>query len=359
MQYFALLAVIFDISWFFMGMENFGVTVVRNIIVKLLSIVSIFIFVKSDKDLLIYIFIISISVLLGNVTMFPYLRKYLLRVKMSDLKIFYHLKPALVLFIPQIAINIYLVLNKTMLGKLDSVAAAGYFDNSDKLIKVLLAIITATGTVMLPHIANAYSKKEFKKIKQSLTFFFGFVSLLSIPLMFGIMAIAKPFAIWFFGHEFAPVGILIQIESLVVPVMAWSNVIGAQYLIPENRNKKYTVAVTIGALLNLILNVPFITIWGANGAAVATVISEFGVTGYELFIISSEINIHLLFKEVWKYVIAGFSMFCTIYFINSYIDFRFITLILDVLVGVICYFGILFLLKAVFLKTLISKIFNL
>lgn len=356
MQYFSLLAVIFDISWFFMGMENFRVTVIRNIIVKLFSVLSIFIFVKNSGDIIIYIFILSGSTLLGNLTMFPYLKSYLVNIDFFTLKIWRHLKPSLVLFIPQIAINIYIVLNKTMLGRLDSVTASGYFDNSDRVIKVLLAIITATGTVMLPHIANAYAKGELNKIKRFLKFFFDFVSFLSIPLMFGVMAISQYFAIWFFGKDFASVGVIMQIEAIMIPIMAWSNVIGAQYLLPENRNKDYTIAVTIGAILNLFLNIPLILLWGASGAAIATVISELGVTSYELYRISSEIKISLFFKEVWKYFVSGLIMFLSIFYLNKLLRFNVILLFLDVLVGVVIYIGVLILLKSSFLRSALTKI---
>lgn len=356
MQYFVLFAVIFDISWFFMGMENFRVTVTRNFVIKLISVASIFIFVKSKNDVLIYILIISGSTLLGNLTIFPYLRRYLVPIKFSQLNIWRHLKPSLVLFIPQIAVNIYIVLNKTMLGQLDSVTAAGYFDSSDKVIKISLAVLTATGTVMLPHIANAYAKGEFYLIKKFLVFFFDFASFLAVPMMFGLMAISHNFAIWFFGKKFAAVGLIMQIESIVIPIMAWSSVVGKQYLLPENRNKSYTVAVTIGAILSLVLNIPLILKWGANGAAVATVISELGVTAYELYVISSEINLGLLFKDLWKYLLSGIVMFGVVYYINTAYAFNVKILILSVFVGVLVYMLGLVLLRSAFLKSMLIRL---
>ncbi|WP_434520403.1 flippase [Pediococcus sp. M21F004] len=356
MQYFALLSVAFDITWFFMGMEDFKVTVIRNIFVKLISVLAIFTFIRDSKDLVLYIFILSFSTLLGNLTMFPYLRKYLVSVPLNKLRLFRHLRPTLILFVPQISINIYIILNKTMLGKMDSVTAAGYFDNADKLIKVLLMVITATGSVMLPHIANAYANHEFKKIKSSLYFFFSFDSILAIPMMFGVIAISRSFAVWFFGKDFSMVGNIMQIEALVIPIMAWSNVVGAQYLLPQNRNKEYTIAVTIGAVLNLILNIPLILVWGASGAAVATVISEAGVTSYELYTISGEIKIKSLFHEIWKFIFAGAVMCFTVLFLNRNISFGIGTLLFDALTGVLIYGSCLLVLRPTFLMNLITKV---
>lgn len=77
MQSILIIATTLDISWFFMGVENFKVTVSRNMIVKIFSILFIFTLVKTKNDVIIYIFILSLSQLLGNLTLFPYLRHYI------------------------------------------------------------------------------------------------------------------------------------------------------------------------------------------------------------------------------------------------------------------------------------------
>jgi len=168
MQAILIVAAAFDISWFFMGFENFKVTVLRNIIIKLISLACIFIFVKNQGDLTLYIAILSISQLIGNLTLFPYLKHYIDMPDWHKLKIWRHFQPSLVLFIPQIATQVYLILNKTMVGKMVSVEAAGFYDNSDKIVKMVLAIVTATGTVMLPRVANTFAKGDHEQVKKYL-----------------------------------------------------------------------------------------------------------------------------------------------------------------------------------------------
>ena len=192
-QSIAIVAAAFDISWFFMGIENFKVTVLRNFIVQLLALFSIFLFVKSYNDLNIYILITVLSTLIGNLTFFPSLHRYLVKVNYRELRPIKHLKQSLVMFIPQIAVQIYWVLNKTMLGSLDSVTSSGFFDQSDKIVKLVLAIVTATGTVMLPRVANAFAHREYSKIKEYMYAGFSFVSAISIPMMFGLIAITPKF----------------------------------------------------------------------------------------------------------------------------------------------------------------------
>ena len=157
-----------DISWFFQGMEDFKVTVTRSTLVRILSLVLTFVFVKTSADTWMYILILAVSQTLGYLTLWPYLRGRIVKVKLRDLHLKPHIKPAVQLLIPQVATQVYLQLNKTMLGSIDGVSAAGFYDNSDKIIKLVLAFITATGTVLLPHVANNFAKGNQKAVRSSL-----------------------------------------------------------------------------------------------------------------------------------------------------------------------------------------------
>lgn len=334
-----------DISWYFMGMEDFKKTVLRSIVVKVLSLVAIFMFVKTKNDTGIYILILSGSQLISNITLWPYLPKLVKKPVFKSLRPFKHLRSSITLFIPQIATTIYLSVNKTMLWKLDSVTASGYYDYSDKLIKLVLAIVTATGTVMLPHIANLYMKSEMEKVKKYLYASFDFVLLISIPMMCGIAAISSTLAPWFFGQQFSSVGTLLMIEAPVIVLIGMSNVIGQQFLLPTKRTKIYTISVTLGAVTNIIFNVPLIILWGVKGAMVATLISEVCVTTYQLWSTKSILSQRALMKNFWKYLFAAGLMFLVVLFTNSTMEISILSLILQVLEGVTVYVGVLFILQ--------------
>lgn len=333
----SIIAAAFDISWFFMGVENFKVTVLRNFVVKIVTLVCIFAFVKSKADLTTYILILSLSLLIGNLTLFPNLRKYIGKFKFSDLQLMQHLRPSLTLFVPQIATQVYLVVNKTMLGSLTSVDAAGYFDQSDKMVKVVLALVTATGTVMLPHVANAFMRGEIEKTKQFLYKSFKFVTVVSVPMMFGLMAVSDKFVPLFFTSKFNSVAPLMMIESVIILLIAWSNALGTQYLLPTNQNKAFTTSVVMGAIVNIIANVPLILLWGANGAAIATVISEFVVTGYQMYAVREQIDLHELFRDTGKFLVSGILMLIAVKIIDSMTPATWLMIICEIVVGIIVY----------------------
>lgn len=335
-----------DVSWYFMGLENFKVTVVRNALVKLASVVLIFTFVKSTADLSIYILILGGSQLVGNLTLWPYLKGNIEWVPIRQWRPFKHFYPSLLLFIPTITTQVYLVLNRIMLGHMATQADLGNFGQSDKIVKFVLAIVTATGTVMLPHVANQFAKGDIRGVRNSLYASFDFVSSVSIPMMFGLMAISHQFAPWFLGSGFKMSGEIMFIESPIIVFIAWSNVTGTQYLMPVNRVKEYTTSVTIGAVSNIVFNVFLIAAWGANGAALATVGSEFLVTAAQMVMIRKTISRRKMFHETWKYLLAGIIMFLVVYRISETIQMTISNLILQVVVGVFMYLVVLFVLRA-------------
>lgn len=346
LQSIQLISVIFDISWLFMGLEDFKKTVVRNFFVKIISVISIFAFVKTSNDVGTYILVLSLSTLIGNMSLWGYLKKIVYRPNFHNFSMRKHIMPSISLFIPQIAIQIYLVLNKTMLGVMVGVESSGYYENTDKIIKMVLAIVTATGTVMLPRMANTFAKNDIKKLHEYLYKSFDFVSFLSFPLAFGIAAISPKFAVWFMGDEFAITGTLIPVMSIVIIMIAWSNVLGTQYLIPTGRNKEFTISVTGGAIVNLLCNFVLISHFQTMGAVISTVISEIAVTIIQLAILHKVIELRKLFKGNYKYLIAGLVMYLVVSTLNSAQNGNFINFMVQIVLGVIVYLSMIIAQKA-------------
>ena len=278
-----ILATGLDISWLFMGQEDFKRIVLKNAVVKLVSVTLILWLVKTPQDLNWYILIISGSTLIGNLTLWGPLKRMVDWVPLKQLNWRRHFKPALVLLVPQVASQIYLVLNKTMLGQMVGVTATGYFDNSDKVVKLILSVVTATGTVMLPRVAATFKAGNLKKVNAYLYATFDFVTALALPMTMGLMVVAGNVAPYFFGSGFKGIDRVIILEAPVILIIAWSNVLGVQYLLPTKQTRAYTISVILGALVNVVTNVPLIQLWGTRGACVATVLSELTITAYQLW----------------------------------------------------------------------------
>ncbi|MBT8906220.1 hypothetical protein BTI66_06085 [Lactobacillus delbrueckii subsp. bulgaricus] len=342
-----LLAVAFDISWLYQGLEDFKRTVLRNTFVKITSMIAIFIFIKSPKDVALYIIVVALSTLLGNLTLWPHaVNNYGHVDRGTKLSPWRHFVPTVTMFVPQIATQLYVQLNRTMLGLMVDQKASGFYQYSDNLIKLILAFVTATGTVMLPHVANAFAQHDMEKVHKMLYKSFDFVSALAYPMMFGIAGVSMTLAPLYYSSKYAPVGPAMLIESIVILMIGWSNVIGTQYLLPVNRVKDFTTSVTIGAVVNIIMNFPLIHLWGLNGAMWSTVLSEISVTAYQFFVVRKSLDIRKMFAGSWKYLLSGIVMFVPVFWLNTHMKASWLWMLVEVAAGIVIYVGMVLLLRA-------------
>lgn len=308
---FEILANAFDISWLYKGMENFKVIVIRNTLVRILGIILIFVFVKSAEDLGIYTICYALPIFVGNLSLWISVKRYIVKIKGKVLKgIPKHIKPILVLFIPQVAVEVYAVLDKTMIGVLSAnMSQVGYYTQAQKIIKILLLIVTSLGTVMLPAMSSAFARGESEKVKQGINNAFNFVFLIAFPLMFGLCAVASRFVPFFFGEGYDLVAPLMIVISPIIIIIGMSNVIGRQYLLPTKQQNAYTISVVVGAGVNLVLNYFLIRKFNAIGASIATIVAELSVTSVQMWHVRKQLQLKGCLSSISRYFIMGLIMF--------------------------------------------------
>lgn len=348
---------IIDISWLFQGMEEFKKTVVRNTIVKIISVICIFLFVKSQEDLYKYFIIYVLSNFLGNVSLWMYLPKFIKKQKIKEINFTKHIKQIIMLFIPQMATQIYTVLDKTMIGAIVSdKSEVGYYEQAQKVIKLSMTIATSLGTVMMPRIAATYAKGNSAKIKEYMNQSFAFIMMIALPMMFGIISISYNFVPIFYGSGYDKVAPLLCIISPIIVLIGLSNVTGTQYLLPTKQQNKYTVSVIIGAIVNFVLNLILIKNFKSIGASIATVIAELAVTLTQFALIRKTFKISEVIKMIYKFIIASIIMFIISLIINIAINNNMLSIIIQCFISVIVYFAVLIILKDKFIIDIILKI---
>lgn len=293
---------IFDVSWYFQGMENFKVTAIRNGLVKILATILIFILIKHPSDVALYAFIYVIAGLLGNLTMIPYLKHEIIFESFQIKNILKHVKGILSLFLPVIAIQLYTVLNRIMLGALSTSDQVSYFSQIMTVINLSLSIISAFVGVLTPHIANIYSRGLDKEITQLSKLAINFVYLLGLPMMIGCLVCGDMFVPIFFGNQYRPAIPILYILSLLFIVLGFGQILGG-FLISTNRQKHYTVAVSLAAIMNLVLNFIFLIVLhtGAIGVSIATVFSESVSTLVQIYYLRDLLNMSSFLKGFLRY----------------------------------------------------------
>lgn len=332
-----VLSAVLDINWFFFGMEQFQITVTRNSIVKIITIVSIFLFVKSSQDIYSYVFINVIGIFISQIILWGMLLKYVSfeKVSLSSLKV--HIKPILLLFIPIISVTIYKFTAKIMLGSMTSVTEVGYFESTDKVIQVPVALITALGTVMLPRtshmIANHKIKESLNYIQKSLVLSMVIVA----PMSMGIMAIAKDFVPIFYGLGFEKCVAIFQVVMPSCLFLAFANVIRTQYLIPHQKDSVYIISVLCGAIINLGVNFILIPQYQSIGAGIGTLCAEVAVCVSQCYIVRHEVPILGCIKYSLPFIVLSLLMYIMLRSMNFSNLSHLTSLLVKIVVGALFY----------------------
>lgn len=264
---------VFDISWFFQGMEDFRVTVIRNSCVKILSVFLILLFVKKEEDLWLYTLIVCGTALVGNLTMWPFLKRYIRKPEWKELRPFRHFRGSMELFVPMLGIQVYTVLDQTMLGVMADTTQVGYYSQAQKVVKLASTVLYALTAVLMPRMSAVLAERNLELARKYYNKTIDFSMLLILPMLAGTFLIADYLVPVFLGDGYEACIPLLMILSLLYITQGIGQIAGT-LLISMKRQNQYTAAVTAGAIFNLCANALLIPVCGAAGAAAASVAAE-------------------------------------------------------------------------------------
>ena len=356
-----MVADVIHIGWYYQGIEEFRITVARNFFIKIATVISIFIFVKTENDLLKYSILINAANLLGNVLIIFGLKNTLdlkdIRIRISE--VFKHVKPAFILAIPYYITKIYAVLDKTILGSISgNYSEVGYYEQSQKIVVFALSIVTSLGVVFLPRIANEVANNNRDAIKSYLNRGIEAIMLLSFPILAGLLLIGDMMVPWFFGDGYEKVGSLIKIFSPLALIMGLSNLVGNQFLIASKREKHLTLSIASGVVINVILNFILVYKYQSIGVAIATVISEFCKLILVFIFVNQEIDFSVFAKNIISYLVSAGIMFAAGLFSRNiwFSDFTFTNTLFIILICAFVYLSCLFMTKNNLLLSILNRL---
>lgn len=341
-----LLTYIIDITWFYEGLENFKKIVTQNIMIKILSAISIFLFVKNENGLLIYFIIMFLSTVINYLLLWFGLKKWIIKVPLKNLEIKKHLKNTFFLFLPQIAIQVYTVLDKTMLGCiLYDMKEVGYYEQAQKMVGAGLRIITCLGTVMAPRVSSLHVQNKEEELNAKIIKSFQIVSFIAFPMCFGLIAVSANFVPWFFSEDFLPMINLISILSFLFLIIGFNNITGLQYAIPTNNHKVFTISVIVGAISNFILNLILIPIFKSIGAAIASLFAETIIFIIHIIFFRTKFNFKDILKSNIHYFYYSIVVFIVVFLIGNILEAGIISTIVQTICGVCTYILLLIMCK--------------
>ena len=265
------------VNWFYSAIEEYGYITVRSLVFKVLSILVMFLFVRSPEDVAWYVAVILIASYGSYVLNFLRLRKYITFRRFSHYEFWPHIKISLIFFAMAVATTVYTNLDVVMLGFMRDDTQVGFYNTAVRVKSILVSLVTSLGTVLLPRLSYYVEKGEREEFTRILEKAFRFVFFAAIPLTAFFMLFARETVLVLSGDRFLPsVPAMVAIMPTVL-LIGLTNILGIQIMVPTEQEKKVTVSVTVGGVVDLVLNALLIPSLGALGAALGTLAAEAAV----------------------------------------------------------------------------------
>lgn len=350
-----ILATLVDVSWFFMGVEDFKKTSLSNLFVQLLSFVLIIFFIKNPSDVFLYILIQSGGMFLSQLIVWVFVREYIKYVKIKLARAFSHAKGTFQFFIPQISIMLYTNLNKTILGLTLGSAAVGFFSNSLQLNSVIITIITTLDIVLLPYMTGLFANNDTNKIIKTMDTTLHLQLFFSIPLMFGMLTIYDKMVPWFFGSEFLFLNQVIPWFTPLIVIIPLGMSISRQYLMPVGKINEYNQSVIIGAILNILLNLLLLPTIGFFGVVIANLMAELFVTLVRGFSFVKNTGYRFRLTKIVQFFLSGLAMCVITRYLTHNMSANILTNIIQMVIGIGIYLVVTSLLRVNPILTFIKE----
>ena len=352
----------FNVDWFYQGKEQYRYIAIRSTAVKAVMLVAIILFVRSADDYIIYAGIVCFATAGNYFLNILNLRKYKVTFCYKGLEIKKHLAPLLILLASNIAVELYSLVDTTMLTIMCSSETVGYYTNAMRLTKVAIFVITAIGGVALPKIAPLVLEKKTNEVESVINNLLKAMFFLAIPAGLGMTVLADMIVVVLFGESFLGAVPTVRILTVLFYVFTFSNFLGTQVLVAYNREKNILISTVFGSIVNILLNSFLIRLYAQNGAAIASVISEFIVTIITIYFVKQNLSINIPKKFLTDTISAGLLMCVFLYYLKHYMTLNIISLVLLIDIALIVYFIFILIFKNeiaisfyVFFKTKIFK----
>lgn len=334
-----------NVDWFYQGMEEYKYISIRSIVVKIFALFSLPLLIHTSDDYIYYALIYCLAIAGNNVFNIIRLKRYIQKPS-KRLNVMCHLKPVLILLIASIAVEIYAMVDTTMLGIFCDDSTVGCYSNAMKLTRMVNTMAAAIGGVLLPRLSVAFENKEMGKFNELVNSGIKIMLVIAIPASIGLILLSKEIILVFFGTSFEPAIPILRILALMVPIVVCNTLLGSQVLITTNMESKYVLSVTVASLFNVCLNSLFIPRFGAQSAAVASLISECIDLIFYLWFSRNYVRLKIQVRYVLSILIP-----LTVYILLSLLVIRpmnmgnMSTLLVNIIICILVYFGLGLLMK--------------
>ncbi|GAB2700837.1 hypothetical protein GCM10027037_27210 [Mucilaginibacter koreensis] len=317
-----LMANVFMIEWLYQGIEQFSYITTRALIVRVLSVIFLFVFLKPGSNPVIYYGISASGFVITSILNMFFLKKHV-KLKFTSFNFKEHLKPLAVILGSNLAVSVYLLMDNMILGFIKNESAVGIYSTAIRIVKLPFAVIVAISTVIIPQVSQAFRDQDTERVQSLIDKSFSFICLLGIPIAAGLYISSSFLVHNFAGPKFSGAVGAVQILSPVIMLVGLNNICGFQILTPIGKEQYLLRAVIIGMVTSLVLNLCLIPVFSYTGAAVTSLLTECVVTFFCYYFVRKFITIRFDSKIFIQCTLGVIAFFPIAYLIRNSLNVNF------------------------------------
>lgn len=357
-QGFTLLAAVFDITWFFSGIEDFKVITIRKFFIRLITFILIVVFIRTQEDLLLYILIQSVGNFVGQLSLWVSINKRISFVKVSFKNIKKHFYPALSFFGAKLGSTVFLEGTKTVLGFITTMSVVGLFSNSLQIAMVINAVITASNTVLIPYMSNLYKKSTEHDLIKKLQEIIHLQLYFTIAIMFGLLLVNTSMIDWFFGESFSEIRTVLPFMSVIPLLSSLHQGIANQYLVPKGIMRPYNISIILAMIVSLVLTATLSPFIGIYGGVIGLITGYLVLCFIRIEVLLRETEFKFDMKKISVCTLSGALMLGVGYIVTNNMPSEFITTVIQVLLGGLIYMAMTWILGFNPIFKILSSLFS-
>lgn len=334
---------VFDVDWFYQGLEDYEYITVRSIAIKIISIILMFIFIKDRSDYVLYAFIVSLATV-GNYIFNIVHARNIVKFNFHAVCLKKHVRPLINFAFIIILSSIYSKIDILMLGYFADNKSIGYYSYGQKIVNIILMACNAATTVLMPRLSLYYANNRdqfYNLIKKGIKV----ITFISFPVCVGMFFLSKPVILVLFGEAFENSINVVKWFTPIILIKTYGDLLCYQILISTGNEKQSIYASVIGSIINVVLNFLLIPRYHEVGAVFASVLAEFSLNLYEFIFTKKNIGYKLPLREIFQAFVTSILMGGVLLLLQLFIQSNILNIILGVFAGIFVYFCINMFLK--------------
>ncbi len=290
-------------SWLFQGLEEFKYISIRNIIFKVILFALLVLFVKKENDYIAYALVSTFGSAGAYLLNILYAKKKI-GFNFKNLELKKHLKPILYLVVVNLAVEIYTLVDTTMIGIFCDKNHVAFYGYGSKIYKVLLQIINTFTVVIVPRLSFYFKNNKTTDFNCVLTKTFKILILLAVPTIIGIQFVSNFLVVKVYGEEYISSALVIRILCFNLLISPVGYLLGSRMMLISGNENKMIIPVAIGCVVNVALNLVLIPLYKEIGASIASVAGEICVAIVYILFGRRFFKLESLQAFAWKFVVA-------------------------------------------------------